>query len=129
MKVVGVLGLLLLIVGLLVTLIGFGGAVANFVFPPKELVCDMADRDYEAAKKAVAEYEASKGSSSELSKQIEAERALSNSEASSDSCARAKASHKFYGWIFAGVGVVGLFMTLIGAIVGFVGLRRKKGLA
>ena len=129
MKVVGVLGLLLLVFALLVTLIGFGGAVANFVFPPKELVCDMADRDYEAAKKAVAEYEASKGSSSEISKKIEAERALSNFEASSYSCARANASHKFYGWIFAGVGAVGLFMALVGSTAAFVGLRRKKGLA
>ena len=129
MKIIGVLGLILLVFGLLVTLIGFGGAVANFVFPPNELVCEWADRDYEAAKKAVAEYEAAKGSSSELAKKLEAERALSKSEASSDSCGRAKDSHKFYGWIFAGVGVVGVVITFIGAIAAFLGLRRKKSMA
>ena len=68
MKIVGVLGLIILVLGLLTTLVGLGGAVANFVFPPKELVCEWADRDYEAAKKAFAEYEASKGSPSEVAK-------------------------------------------------------------
>ena len=76
MKVIGVLGLLLLIFGLLITVIGVGGAVANFVFPPKELVCDMADRDYQEVQKAVAEYEAAKGTSEELSKEVAAKRVV-----------------------------------------------------
>ena len=129
MKVVGILGLVLLLFGLLVSLIGLGGAVANFVFPPNELVCEWADRDYEAAKKAVTEYEAAKGTPSELTKKLDAERALSKSEASSDSCGRAKDSHKFYGWIFAGVGAVGAIMTFIGLVGAIVGLRKKKNLA
>ena len=129
MKIIGILGLLLLIFGLLATLIGLGGVAANFVFPPNELVCEWADRDYEAAKKAVAEYEAAKGTPSELAKKLEAESALSKSEASSDSCGRAKDSHKFYGWIFAGVGVVGAMMTVAGLVAAFLGLRRKKSLA
>ena len=129
MKVIGVLGLLLLIFGLLIVLIGFGGAVANFVFPPKELVCGMANRDYQDAKKAVAEYEAAKGTSEELSKQAAAKRALDSAESSQDACGRAKGSHRFYGLIFAGVGVVGLVMTFIGAIAAFFGLRKRKSLA
>ena len=129
MKIVGVLGLIILVLGLLTTLVGLGGAVANFVFPPKELVCEWADRDYEAAKKAFAEYEASKGSPSEVAKKIEAENALSKSEASSNSCGRAKDSHKFYGFIFGGVVVVGAIIALVGAIAAFLGLRKKKSLA
>ena len=129
MKIVGVLGSIILVFGLLITLVGLGGAVANFVFPPKELVCEWADRDYEAARKAVAVYEASKGSPSELAKKIEAENALSKSETNSDSCSRARDSHKFYGFIFGGVGVVGAIIGLVGAIAAFLGLRRKKSLA
>lgn len=119
----------MLVFGFLVTIVGLGGAVSNLAFPPNELVCEWADRDYEAAKKAVAEYEASKGTSSEGAKKLEAEYALSKSEASSDSCGRAKDSQKFYGWIFAGVGVVGAIMTFVGLIAAFIGLRRKKNLA
>ena len=129
MKVIGVLGLLLLIFGVLITVIGVGGAVANFVFPPKELVCEMADSDYQEVKKAVAEYEAAKGTSEESSKEAAAKRALDSAESSQDACNRAKDSHRFYGLIFAGVGVVGLVMTLIGALAAFFGLRKKKALA
>ena len=129
MKVIGVLGLMLLIFGLLVTLIGTGGAVANFAFPPKEMICDRAHQDYKEVQKAVAEYEAAKGNSEELSKEIAAKWALESANSSQNGCNRAKASHQFYGLIFSGVGVVGLVMVLIGAIVAFLGLRKKKGLA
>jgi hypothetical protein len=129
MKVIGVLGLLLLIFGLLITVIGVGGAVANFVFPPKELVCDMADRDYQEVQKAVAEYEAAKGTSEELSKEVAAKRALDSAKSSQDACNRAKDSHRFYGMLFAGVGAVGLVMTFIGAIAAFLGLRKRKVLS
>lgn len=129
MKIVGVLGLLLLLFGLLVTLIGIGGAVANFVFPPESLNCKMAEADYEKARKLMKEYEAAKGTPDEIKRKVEFELALKEAESSQDYCGRAKESYRFYGLVFSGVGVVGFFMTIIGAIAAFVGLRRRKVLA
>lgn len=129
MKVVGILGLLLLVFGVLVMLIGIGGAVANFVFPPESLNCKMADADYEKAQKLMKEYEAAKGTPDELKKKIEVELAIAEAQSSQDYCGRAKESHRFYGLVFSGVGVVGFFMTVIGGIAAVVGLRRKKTLA
>ena len=129
MKVVGVLGLLLLIFGLLLTLIGGGGAVANFFFAPESPNCKLAEDNYQKAQKLLPEYEAAKGTSEEALKKIELESAIAGAQSSRKYCNEARDSHRFYGMIFSGVGVVGLVMTLIGAIAAFFGLRKKKSLA
>ena len=129
MKVIGILGLLLLLVGLLLGLVGVGGAVVNFGFPPTGPVCRIADKDYEAAKKAVSEYEAAKGTANEYLKEADAKRALDSARASQDSCGRMKETYRFYGVVFSGVGFVGMILTVIGAVAAFLGLRRKKRLA
>lgn len=129
MKIVGILGLLLLVVGLLVTLVGIGGAAANFVFAPEPMNCKMAEEDYQKAQKLMKEYQAAKGTSDELKKKAELEQALSSAESSREYCGKALDSHRFYGMVFSGVAVVGFVMTVMGAIAAFVGLRSKKTLA
>ena len=124
-----IFGILVLLVGLLVGLIGVGGAVMNFVFPPKEMTCTEADKAFAKAQQAVKDYEAAKGTPEELAKKIEADVALTSSEGWSDSCARSKDSHRFYGMIFVGVGVVGVIIFFFGALITFFGFRRKKALA
>lgn len=123
MKIVG--GLVLL-VGLLLTVVGVGGAVMNFVFPPNELVCDWAARDFQKAKEAVAAYEKAKGTDEEMTAKAAADFALKTSEGASDACGSAKDSHRFYGFIFLGVVAVGIVIDLIG--IGFIllGFRKKK---
>ena len=129
MKVVGILGLLLLLFGLLVTLIGVGGAVANLFFAPESPNCRLAEEDYKKAQELMAEYEAAKGTPEELSKRVELEQTINGAKSSQEYCNRAKDSHRFYGMVFSGVGVVGLIMTLIGAVAAFFGLRKRKSLA
>ncbi len=126
---IGVLGLLLLIFGALVVLIGVGGALANFVFPPESYSCKLAEQDYQKTKTLLAEYEAAKGTPTELMKKVELEQAISGAQTSQNYCNQAKDSHRFYGLIFSGVGVVGLVMTVIGAIAAFLGLRKKRSMA
>lgn len=104
MKVIGVLGLLLLIFGSLVTLIGVGGAVANFFFAPESPNCKLAEEDYQKAQKLMPEYEAAKGISDEALKRMELEQAIAGAQSSRKYCNQAKDSHRFYGMIFSGVG-------------------------
>ena len=129
MKIVGILGLVLLIFGSLITLIGVGGAVMNFAFPPIKVVCDMAERDYQDVKKAMAEYEAAKGTSEEYAKQAKAKAALDKAEGSQDSCGEMKGTYRYYGLVFSGIGVVGLVLTVTGAIAAYFGLRRRTKMA
>lgn len=121
-----VFGILVLTVSALVFLVGAAGAVMNFVFPPDEMSCKFADEEFLKAQKAVKEYEAAKGTPEETTKKLAAEYALTSSESWSDSCARSKDSHRFYGMIFAGVGFVGLIGFFFGAILTIVGFRKKK---
>ena len=121
-----VFGLLIVLGSLLVFVVGLGGAVMNFVFPPNELVCQFADDDFKKADEAAKRYEKAKGTPDEFSAKAEAERALENSKGSSQSCGRAKDSHRFYGMIFAGVGFVGFIGFLLGALLIFLGFRKKK---
>ena len=124
-----IFGLLVLLGALLIMLVGVGGAVMNFAFPPKELVCEFADEDFKKAQEAMKRYEKAKGTPDETSAKIEAEAALESSKASTEMCGRAKDSHRFYGMIFGGVGVAGFFGVLLGAIVTLIGFRKKKKLA
>lgn len=121
-----IFGLLIVVGSLLVFLVGAGGAVMNFAFPPKELVCEFADEDFKKAQEAMKRYEKAKGTPDEASAKIDAEVALKASEASSEMCGRAKDSHRFYGIIFAVVGVVGLIGFFFGAVLTFFGFRKKK---
>jgi hypothetical protein len=107
-------------------LIGVGGAVMNLVFPPKEMTCTFADESFAKAKKAVEEYEAAKGTPDEDVKKRLADYELTASEGWTDSCNRSKESHRFYGLIFSGVGIVGLLGLLLGAVIAFFGFRKKK---
>ena len=129
MKIVGILGLVSLIFGLLITLIGVGGAVMNFAFPPTKIVCDMAERDYQDVKKAMAEYEAAKGTSEEYAKQAKAKSALDAAEGSQNSCGRMKDTYRFYGLVFSGVGVLGIVLAIVGGIAAYFGLRRRGKMA
>lgn len=119
-------GLLVLTFSLLIFLGGLAGAVMNFVFPPKELSCTFADEEFKKAEEAVRRLEKAKGTDDEPVAQAEAKRALDSSEGWSDSCARAKESHRFYGLIFSGVGVVGFVGVLLGAVLSIIAFRRKK---
>ena len=121
-----VFGLLVLIGSLPIILVGAGGAVMNFVFPPNELVCQFAEDDFKKAQEAVKRLERVKGTSEEAAAKIDADVALNASEASSDMCGRAKASHRFYGTIFAVVGVLGLIGFFLGAVLTFFGFRKRK---
>lgn len=124
-----VFGLLVLSGGLLIFVIGAAGAVMNFVFPPKEMSCTFADEAYAKAEKAVKDYQAAKGTSREIEKKLEADAALKESETWSDSCARSKDSHRFYGLVFIGVGILGGIVLFFGALLTFYGFRRKKAMA
>jgi len=121
-----IFGILILLGGLLLLVVGAGGAVMNFVFPPNELVCKFADDDFKKADDAVKAYEKAKGTPNEFAAKAAADSALAAAKASGESCGQAKDSHRFYGMIFAGVGFVGLIGVLLGAIVTFLGFRKKK---
>jgi hypothetical protein len=121
-----ILGILVLLGGVLFFLIGAGGAVMNFVFPPNELVCQYAADDLRKADDAAKRYEKAKGTSDEVLAKAEAERLIKAAQASGDSCGQAKDSHRFYGFIFVGVAVVGGFGFLLGAVITFFGFRRKR---
>jgi hypothetical protein len=121
-----IFGLLVLAFGLLVTVVGVGGAAMNLVFPPEEMVCKMADDRLAKTQQALKDYEAAKGTDLEYEKKRDLESALSISEGYTDSCARAKDSHRFYGLVFSGVAVVGVVILLFGAVLTFFGFRKKK---
>ncbi len=121
-----IFGLLVLSFGLLVTIVGIGGAAMNLVFPPQSMSCKIADDRFAETEKAMKDYEAAKGTAQETEKKIAVERALETSEIWSDGCAKAKDSHRFYGMIFSGVAVVGVVILLFGALLTFLGFRKKK---
>ena len=123
MKIVGILVLLL---GLLFTVIGVGGAVMNFVFPPKELTCQYADADFKKAEEAVEAYRKAKGTPGESIAKAYADSALETSKKSTDACASSKASVRKYGFIFLGVAVFGFVLDLIGLGGILLGFRKKK---
>ena len=123
---VKIFGILVLLGGLLLFLVGTGGAVMNFVFPPKELVCQYADDDLKKADEAAKSYEKAKGTPGEFAAKSEAERTIKAAQASNDSCGRAKESHRFYGMIFGGIGFVGFIGILLGAVFTLIGFRKKK---
>lgn len=120
-----IIGILLLLFGLLLFVVGIGGAVMNFAFPPNELSCQFADDHFKKAKEAVAKYQAEKGTPSEPSLKLAAENALEVSSAYSDSCARLKAGHKTNGIIFSVVALVGGFFVLVGIVGMFLGRKKK----
>lgn len=126
MKIVGILGILLLLVGLLVLVIGVGGAVMNFGFPPDDLVCDMADRSRKEAEEALRQYEAAKGTPQEDILKFALDQKMESAKAAQDSCGRMKESYTTYGLIFLVVAIVGFFMVIAGAAGAFFGLRKKK---
>lgn len=121
-----VFGILVLLGGLLLFLVGTGGAVMNFVFPPNELVCKYAEDDLKKADDSAKSYEKAKGTPGELAAKSEAERTIKAAQASNDSCGRAKESHLFYGMIFGGIGFVGFIGILFGAVFTLIGFRKKK---
>lgn len=123
MKIVGIL---ILLAGLLITVIGVGGAAMNLLFPPEQLNCKWADEHYKTAKEAVEAYEKAKGTPGELAAKAAADRALETSKMSSDSCGRSKDSMRTYGFIFLGVAVVGFFIDLLGLGAILFGFRKKK---
>lgn len=121
-----IFGLLVLVGSLFVVLVGLGGAVMNFAFPPNDLVCQYADEDFKKAEEAMARYQAAKGTPVESAAEADAQRALKAAQASGDSCGRMKANYRFYGMIFSGVAFVGVIGVLFGGLLTFLGFRKKK---
>ncbi|MGD9630475.1 MAG: hypothetical protein AB7V18_14640 [Pyrinomonadaceae bacterium] len=121
-----IFGIIVLLGSLLLLVVGVGGAVMNFVFPPVDLVCKYAEEDFKKADAAAKRYEAAKGTPDEYSAKAAAEQAIKTASASSESCGRMKDSYRFYGMIFSGVGVVGFVGVLLGAVLTFLGFRKRK---
>jgi len=121
-----IFGLLVLVGSLFVVLVGLGGAVMNFGFPPDDLVCKYADEDFKKAEEAVKRYQAAKGTPGEYAAEADADRAMKAAKASGDSCGRMKDNYRFYGMIFSGVAFVGVIGVLFGALLTFFGFWKKK---
>ena len=121
-----ILGILILTVGALVFLVGLGGALANFVFLPKQATCKSADQKMIEAEKALKVYEAAKGTPDELARKADADQAIKSAGTWNDACASSMASARSYGLIFSGVGVVGGLVFLVGTGIAFLGFRKKK---
>ncbi len=123
MKIIG--GLVLLL-GLLITLVGVGGAAANLLFPPEQVNCKIAEERFQTAKAAVEKYEQAKGTPGESAAKAAADSSLESSKLYSESCGRTKDSMRNYGFIFLGVAVVGFVISLIGIGAIALGFHKKK---
>ncbi len=121
-----IMGIVVLLGALLVLIVGAGGAVMNFVFPPHELVCDLADSSSKKTDDAKKAYDAAKGTSSEDSAKRSLDSAMKEYQADNDACGRSKDSHRKYGSIFAVVGIIGFIGVLLGTLITFIGFRKKK---
>lgn len=121
-----IFGIIVLLGSLLLLVVGVGGAVMNFVFPPEDLVCRMAEENLKKADTAVKRHQAAKGTADEESTKFAADLAIQSAQESSNSCGRMKDSYRFYGMIFSGVGVVGFVGVMLGAVLTFVGFRKRK---
>jgi hypothetical protein len=124
-----ILGILVLLFGLFVTLVGLGGAVLNFGFPPTGEVCGRADEDLQKAQKLLQESDDAKGTPDQYSKANEVEIAVQRAERSLRACSEYKSTYRMYGIVFAVVGVVGFFFVLVGGGLTIWGFKRKKKMA
>jgi len=121
-----IFGIVIVLGALLVTLVGVGGAVMNFVFPPKEYSCEHVDEYLKKADEAAKAYEKAKDTPDEYTARADAERAIKEAQSWNESCGRAKDSHRFYGFIFAGVGFVGFIGVLLGGGLTLLGFWKRK---
>ena len=121
-----ILGILVLLVSLLPLLIGAGGAIFVFALMGKPPICKMADDRFTAAEEAVKKYQSAKGTPREADAQRDADSAMKSAKSASDSCADANAYYRRNGFISAVVALVGLMGTVLGAVLTFIGFRRKN---
>jgi len=124
-----IIGILLFLFGGLLFLAGAGGAVYNFFIMPEHFLCQDADRLLSETKTLEQKANAAKGTPMEQSARKEYEDKVSSLKIKVDACGEMQDQKRMYGIALVAAGVVGFLILVLGAVLAFIGFRRKKALA
>jgi len=124
-----IIGILLFLFGGLLFLAGSAGAVYNFFFMEDNYICQKADRELAEVKALGQKAEAAKGTPAEQELTKEYEKKASLLKITVDGCGQIADQERMYGYALVAAGVVGFLILVLGAVLAFIGFRRKKALA
>lgn len=124
-----IIGILLFLFGGFLFLAGAGGAVYNFFIMPNHYLCQKADRELAEVKTLGQKADAAKGTPLEQEARQEYEKKASLLKITVDGCGEMEDQERMYGIALVAAGVVGFLILVLGAVLAFIGFRRKKALA